>query len=70
MARALLERETLDGEDVTMIMKGGELAPLGEAPEPTRASINLDEDDAADEEARDADPTDTVGGDDPSPQPN
>jgi len=70
MTRTLLERETLNGEDVTLIMEGGELAPLGEAPEPQRASINLDEQDAAEEEARDDDPTENVGGDDPSPQPN
>jgi cell division protease FtsH len=70
MTRTLLERETLDFEDVKLIMQGGELAPLGEAPEPQRASINLDEEDAAEEEARGDDPGDKVGGDDPSPQPN
>jgi cell division protease FtsH len=53
MARTLLERETLDGEDV-----------------PQRASINLDDEDAEAEEARDDDGTDKLGGDDPSPQPN
>jgi cell division protease FtsH len=70
MTRALLERETLDAEDVKLIMRGGELAPLGEAPEPQRASINLDDEDAAAEESRDDDGAEEVGGDDPSPQPN
>ncbi len=70
MAMALLERESLDGDDVRLILEGGELGPLGPAPEPTRASINLDEDDAAEEEAREDDSPGTVGGDDPTPQPN
>jgi cell division protease FtsH len=71
MAHALLERETLDGDAVRLILEGGELAPLGPAPEPKRASINLDEDDADEEEARDDDKDEgKVGGDDPSPQPN
>ena len=70
MAKTLLERETLDGDDVRLILEGGELEPLGPAPEPQRASVNLDEDDAAEEETGEGDSTGTVGGDDPEPQPN
>ncbi|RKZ16640.1 cell division protein FtsH [bacterium] len=70
MSQALLERETLDGDDVRLILSGGELGPIGSAPEPQRASVSLDEDDAEAEESREDDAAGTVGGDDPSPQPN
>ena len=68
MAKALLERETLDGEDVLMILRGEELEPLGPAPEPKRASTSVD-----DETVPDASTDEDEGpapGADPTPQPN
>ena len=71
MARALLERETLDGEDVQMILRGEELGPMGSAPEPRRASVNAGDEDEGKEAARDGDDAKgRVGGEGPSPQPN
>ena len=71
MAKALLERETLDGEDVLLILGGGELGPLGPAPEPQRASINRGEDETVPEGDEDEGPaTGPVAGEGPSPQPN
>ena len=68
MANALLERETLDGEDVLMILRGEELGPMGPAPEPKRASMNVDEDG---EEKRVGDEDEgPAPGADPTPQPN
>ena len=68
MAKALLERETLDGEDVLMILRGEELEPLGPAPEPKRASTNVD-DEAVSDASTDEDEGPAPGAD-PTPQPN
>ena len=72
MAKALLERETLDGEDVLLILRGEELPPLGSAPEPKRASSSVDDDAEASGASDDEDEGPAPGsvGDDPSPQPN
>ncbi len=71
MAHALLERETLDGEDVLMILRGEELGPMGSAPEPQRASVNAGDEDDGKEAARDeGDAKGRVPGEGPSPQPN
>jgi cell division protease FtsH len=71
MAMALLERETLDGEDVRLILDGEELAPLAPAPEPQRAAASLsddeEEDEGGDEDAEGAGP---VPGEVPPPQPS
>jgi cell division protease FtsH len=69
MAKALLERETLDGEDVQMILRGEELGPMGSAPEPQRASVNLGEEEGEKVGAEDeAGMKGRVTGEGPSPQ--
>ena len=70
MAKALLERETLDGEDVLMILRGEELEPLGPAPEPKRASVSDDDAEKAGAEDEDEGPATGPVTDGPSPQPN
>jgi cell division protease FtsH len=73
MARALLERETLDGEDVRTILDGEELGPMGPAPEPKRASIPGDdegEDSDSAEDSEEASGSGPVPGEVPPPQPS
>ena len=69
MAHALLERETLDGEDVLMILDGEELAPLEPAPEPQRAAAGVDDAVAEAKPDEDEGPA-TPPGTDPRPQPS
>jgi len=68
MAHALLERETLDGEDVLMILRGEELGPMAPAPEPKRASTS--DDDASSTAEKPDEDEGTAPGADPTPQPN
>jgi cell division protease FtsH len=72
MATALLERETLDGEDVNLILDGQPLPPMAEAPEPRRASTSEDEDEDESETERDSRPSpgSIPGGEVPPPQPS
>ncbi len=70
MARALLERESLGGDDVRLILEGQELGPMPPAPEPQGAQVSQEDDADEDEERDDSATAGPVPGEVPPPQPS